>query len=125
MKFGLIKKPAFERIDDRGRFIELLNQHSWESLIIGNMKNGAEMGHHYHNHTILYFYLLSGVVHIKTLNLKNNKKLEYDLKQGQAFIFKPEEVRVITYKTNSQFIILKSPRYDPNNPDLIDYPKDF
>lgn len=121
MKFGKYEKPIFIRSDSRGTFSELVNFGKWESLISGVMKKGAEMGYHYHQYTILFFYLISGEVDIKTLNLKNKKKLFVSLISGEGYIFRPEEVRVIRYKKKSQFLIMKSHKYEEKDPDLIQY----
>lgn len=125
MKFGKIKKPAFQRKDKRGVFSEMVNFGNWKNLITGEMEKGAEMGHHYHKFTIVFYYLLSGKAKIETLNLKTKQKKSTVLKPNQGYVFKPEEVRVITYQQKSQFIMMKSHVYNKNSPDLIDYPKDF
>ena len=68
VKFGKIEKPEFVREDARGVFKEMLSFGDWKNLITGTMKKGAEMGHHYHNHTIVFFMVLEGSVEIKTFN---------------------------------------------------------
>lgn len=125
MKFGKQENPVFVRIDQRGQFNELVNSGEWQSLVFGSMKPGAVMGRHYHNHTVIYFYLICGKAKIETLNLKTAKKVSALLDSGQGYIFRPEEVRIINYLESSKFLLMKSHRYDPQNPDLIDYNKDF
>ena len=124
MKFGKIKQPIYSRSDKRGVFFELISFGKWETLIIGKMKKGAQMGHHYHQKTIVFYYLLSGRVKIITLNLKNNKKCINFLNSHQGYIFRPEEVRIIKYEKNSRFIMLKSKKYNEKQPDLIKFEKE-
>ena len=83
------------------------------------------MGHHYHRYTVIYYYLLSGCADIKMLNIKTGGKSEDCLSPGEGYIFRPEEVRVIRYREESSFLMMKSHRYDPEAPDLIDYKDDF
>ncbi len=125
MKFGKQANPVFVRNDHRGEFKELVNFGEWRSLITGSMNAGAVMGRHYHNYTVLYFHLLSGAVEVKTLNRNTGEKVSLHLYPGEGYIFRPEEIRVILYLENSRFLILKSHPYDPQNPDLIEYPEDF
>jgi dTDP-4-dehydrorhamnose 3,5-epimerase-like enzyme len=119
--FGLIQSPAFIREDDRGRFEELINVGVWESLIHGTMQKDAVMGHHYHADTILFFYLLEGTARITTVDVTTTDRREYMLEAGQGFLFRPSEARAIQYLEDARFLILKSRRYDPENPDLIPY----
>jgi len=125
MNFGKQEKPIFVRADQRGEFKELINSGKWESLISGNMKKGSIMGRHYHKYTNVYFHLLSGKVAIKTLDIKTGEKKTDSLEANQGYIFKPQEVRVIEYLEDGQFLMMKSHRYDPKEPDLIDYKEDF
>lgn len=125
MKYGKISKPIFKRRDKRGDFLEVVNYGRWESLIVGKMKKGTEMGHHYHKYTKVLFYLIKGAAKIKTFNLKTKETKEISLSSGLGYLFKPEEVRIIKYKKASRFLMLKSHAYNFQKPDLIDYQKEF
>lgn len=125
MKYGKINKPIFKRQDKRGDFLEVVNYGQWESLIVGKMKKGAEMGHHYHKYTKVFFYLIKGETEVRTLNLKSKKINKATLFSNMGYLFKPEEVRIIKYKKASRFLMLKSHVYDPQNPDLIDCQEKF
>jgi quercetin dioxygenase-like cupin family protein len=121
LSFGPIRAPVFVRKDARGTFEELLNTGRWESLIMGRMNKGAVMGNHYHRHTVLFFHLMEGSARITTIDMETKARAEYSLKAGEGFIFRPSEARAITYLADSRFLILKSHRFDPSSPDLIDY----
>jgi hypothetical protein len=120
MKFGKIDRPEFVREDRRGVFKEMLTFGEWRSLITGSMKKGSEMGHHYHRHTIVYVLLLSGEAEIKTQNTMTQETKKDTLTSGQAYVFRPEENRVISYRSDSEFVLMKSHAYDSKNPDLIE-----
>jgi len=121
LPFGVIQAPAFVRKDSRGTFEEILNVGRWESLICGSMDKGAAMGHHYHAHTVVFFYLLEGSSHIITVDVPSNHRNEFTIRAGQGFLFRPSEARVITHLEPVRFLMMKSHRFDPKAPDLIEY----
>lgn len=125
MNFGKQKEPIFIRKDSRGEFKELLNSGKWQSLATGTMEKDAAMGYHYHKYTVVYFHLLSGKACIKTFNIETGEKASDMLNAGEGYVFRPEEVRIIKYLERSRFLLMKSHRYDPENPDLIAYNEDF
>lgn len=119
--FGLFNGPIFEREDKRGTFSELVNTGTWESLVHCRMKTGAVMGNHYHDHTIVLIYLLEGAAEVKTVDVRSGEARETPVKASQGYVFRPEEARVIRYLQESTVLLMKSHRYDPDDPDLIDY----
>ena len=119
--FGLFQGPIFEREDERGTFAELVNTGTWESLVHCQMKAGAVMGNHYHDHTIVLIYLLEGAAEVKTVGVRSGEVRETSVKAFQGYVFRPEEARVIRYLQESTVLLMKSHRYDPDDPDLIDY----
>lgn len=120
--FGLIERPVYLRRDARGTFEELINTGTWESVIAGRMAPGAVMGHHYHAHTIVCFYLLEGRAEIVTVDVHTKARNTCTITAGQGFVFRPSEARAIRHLEEVQYLLLKSHRYDPAAPDLIDYP---
>jgi hypothetical protein len=119
--FGLVAKPVFVRSDGRGTFGELINSGRWESLIHGVMKRGSVLGHHYHAHTIVCYWLLEGRARITTVEVNTQARYECSIDAGQGFVFRPSEARTIEHLEDSRFVMLKSHRFDPAAPDLIDY----
>jgi mannose-6-phosphate isomerase-like protein (cupin superfamily) len=119
--FGVVPTPAFVRSDGRGTFEELVNSGRWESLLHGRMRRGAVLGHHYHHHTIVAYFLLDGVARVTTRDVGTGERREYPLGAGQGFVFRPIEARTIEHLEDSRFVMLKSHRYDPAAPDLIEY----
>lgn len=119
--FGLFQGPLFEREDERGTFSELVNTGTWESLVHCRMTAGAVMGNHYHDHTIVLIYLLEGSAEVKTVDVQSGETREAPVTASQGYVFRPGEARLIRYIQDSTVLLMKSHRYDPDDPDLIDY----
>ncbi len=109
--------PSFERKDERGAFQEVLNGGRWEALIRGNMKPGAVMGNHYHKRTLVFFYLVDGLAKIKTVHVESGATDEFQLSSGNGVILRINESHAIRFLKESEFIMLKSEKYDSNDPD--------
>jgi dTDP-4-dehydrorhamnose 3,5-epimerase-like enzyme len=115
-------KPSFERNDERGFFQEVLNEGHWENLIRGRMNSGAVIGNHYHKKTVVFFYLTKGSVRIKTVNVENGVRDDFYLHENQGVLLKVNESHAIRFLEESEFIMLKSLRYDSNDPDTFGFP---
>jgi quercetin dioxygenase-like cupin family protein len=109
--------PSFERCDERGAFQEVLNDGRWEALIRGSMKPGAVMGNHYHKHTVIFFYLTAGAATVKTAHVETGETDEFQLKSGEGAILRINESHAIRFLKESEFIMLKSQKYDSDDPD--------
>lgn len=114
--------PTFERNDHRGLFQEVLNGGSWESLIFGRMKAEGVLGNHYHKKTVIFFFLTKGAVEIKTINVTTEARDAFSLKQGQGVMLGTFESHEIRFMEESEFIMLKSVQYDPEDPDTFSFP---
>lgn len=55
---------AFE--DDRGQITDLLASESINAVTLVTIKRGAVRGNHFHEHTVQWNYVLSGVVEVRT-----------------------------------------------------------
>lgn len=119
--FGLVERAVFVREDARGLFTEVVNTGTWESLIVGDMVKGSVIGHHYHAHTTVLYYLMEGAARIVTVNVRTRERRELALQAGQGYVFRPEEARAITHEDDVRFVLMKSQRFDPAAPDLIEY----
>jgi quercetin dioxygenase-like cupin family protein len=117
-----ILTPSFERKDDRGTFQEVLNDGSWEALICGRMNPDAVLGNHYHKKTVIFFYLASGSARITTIHVEKEDKDVFFLKSGQGVILSTNESHAIRFIEESDFVMLKSLRYDPADPDTYPFP---
>lgn len=114
--------PSFDRKDDRGTFQEVLNGGHWEALIRGTMKPGAVMGNHYHRKTAIFLYLISGATQIKTVHVDTGVKDQFLLTAGHGVVLGTDESHAIRFLEDSEFIMLKSHKYDPEDPDTFVYP---
>ncbi len=116
-----IVKPVFERSDDRGIFREILNVGSWESLVSGAMNPGSVMGNHYHKETVVFFYLLNGSAEINTIHIESGIKDKFKLNAQQGVLLKPYESHAVMFTQSSEFLMLKSIKYDPADPDTYHF----
>ncbi len=119
-----IIKPSFTRSDTRGVLTEILNGGHWESILNGDMKPGAVMGNHYHNDTVVFFYLTSGAVTVKTIDVQTGERDTFRLGTNEGVMLHTNESHAIHFDEQSGFIMLKSKLYDPQNPDTFAYPVD-
>ena len=115
-------KPTFVRKDQRGDFIEIVNEGPWETIIHGTMEAGAEMGNHYHREARAYFYIVSGKAEIRMRHRFDDTVQKIVLHPGEGVYFLPYEIHVVHYLEKSDFIFLKSYRYTDDQPDM--YPGD-
>ena len=117
-----IVEPGFVRTDERGSFVEILNEGHWENLICGRMNPGAVLGHHYHRKTTIFFFLQSGSARIRLIHVETRQTKEVSLKANQGIVLETNESHAIRFIESSDFLMLKSRRYDPEDPDTISYP---
>jgi dTDP-4-dehydrorhamnose 3,5-epimerase-like enzyme len=119
MKRHAIHSPAFRREDDRGELLEILDQGSWTSLLSGRMKPGSVMGNHYHKITNIFFFLTRGSAQVSTVHAQTGERDRFRLEPRQGVMLEPGESHAIRFLEESEFIMLKSRRYDPADPDTF------
>jgi len=117
-----ILQPAFVRNDERGMFMEVLNDGHWESLLRGRMHRDAVIGNHYHKETTIYFFVSQGSVAIKTVDVHTGQKDSFQLQAGQGVMLAVDESHAIRFLEESEFIMLKSQCYDAASPDTFPFP---
>ncbi|HMK36117.1 MAG TPA: hypothetical protein VK463_13675 [Desulfomonilaceae bacterium] len=114
--------PGFERTDGRGVFREILNDGQWHSLISGTMNPNAVMGNHYHKRTVIFFYVTRGSVRIKTVHVETSATDEFVLSAHQGVFLQVNESHAINFLEESEFLMLKSLPYNPDDPDTYAFP---
>lgn len=117
IKSARLIKPTFERLDDRGTFIEALNDGNWKNVSFGTMKKEAVMANHYHKKTEVFFFLTSGSAKVDTINVKTKETESFVLKPKEGVIFKVNYSHAIRYLEDSTFVMGKSVEYNPDDPD--------
>ena len=117
-----ILPTTFERNDERGVFREILNKGRWEALIAGRMNPQAVIGNHFHKKTVIFFHIANGAARIKTINVETGKRDDFLLHTGQGVVLPVNESHAIRFLEESDFIMLKSLKYDPADPDTFDFP---
>jgi len=116
-----ILEPIYTRQDDRGLFQEVIRGYTWQSVIVGHMHKGSEMGHHYHLETILFFYITNGTVAITTEHVKTGERKHLDLIESQGVLLETNQAHIIRFLRETNFLLLKSSSYNPENPDTYEY----
>jgi dTDP-4-dehydrorhamnose 3,5-epimerase-like enzyme len=117
-----IIRPTFTRQDERGTLHEILNGGEWRSVVQGEMNVGAVMGNHYHQKTLVFFFLLSGHARVITLDIHSREREQFDLTAMEGVIFPVNVSHSVTFIEHGQYLMLKSLPYDPQNPDTYAYP---
>lgn len=116
-----ILTPSFERLDSRGKFVEVLSGGPWESLFWGRMQPGAVLGNHYHRRTQVFLFLVEGSARIDLVDVDTGVRRGHGLRANEGVILKVNESHAIRFLEESTFIMLKSRRYDPGDPDTYEY----
>lgn len=117
--------PArYQRADARGLFVEVIAEGTWETVIHGKMHAGAVLGNHYHLRTRIYFYLTSGEAEVHVVRIKDAAKHSFTLTQGNGTYLDCGEAHALKFTKPSEFIMVKSCRHDPLDPDIFPYEVD-
>jgi dTDP-4-dehydrorhamnose 3,5-epimerase-like enzyme len=114
--------PRFERRDNRGVFREIVSGFPAGTVVCGRMNAGAVMGNHYHRRTRVFFYVLVGSADVATVNVETGAKEKFGLAANQGVFFEPGVSHAIRFREDSEFLMLKSEPYDPEDPDTIEFP---
>jgi quercetin dioxygenase-like cupin family protein len=117
--------PTFQRRDGRGLFVEALNGGPWETLVFGTMKRDAELGHHYHKKTEFFFCLTKGRAEVAILHAETRERERLLIEAPQGVRLRVNESHAIRFLEDSDFIMLKSQRYDPDDHDTFAHPVEF
>jgi hypothetical protein len=114
--------PGFERRDARGVFREVLNGFGAQTLVTGTMRDGAVMGNHYHRKTRVFFFLSRGGASVRTVHVETGARDEFRLGANEGVFLEPHESHAIRFDAESDFVMLKSLPYDPEDPDTYEHP---
>ncbi len=114
-----VRGVVFRREDERGSFVEVINAGPWESLAYGRMQAGAVMGRHYHEKTRIYLFVQSGDVEIETRDLATGAEGRFELAGGQGVLLPEMSYHEIRFRTESDYLLLKSRAYDADDSDTF------
>ena len=116
-----ILTPGFVRHDARGTFAEVLNDGSWESVIVAEMHPSAVLGHHYHKRTDVFLYLRSGRATVTEVTVASGALRRRALAAGEGVWLHAHVAHAIRFEEESSVLLLKSRRYDAADPDTYEY----
>jgi dTDP-4-dehydrorhamnose 3,5-epimerase-like enzyme len=117
-----VLRPRFERRDSRGVFREIVSGFPAGTVVCGRMGAGAVMGNHYHRRTRVFFYLLAGRAGVRTVDIETGHLDKFLLGENQGVFLEPGESHAIRFLVDSEFLMLKSLPYDPQDPDTFAHP---
>ena len=117
-----VSAPTARRVDSRGTLTEIVNSGTWRSLLLGEMKDGAVVGNHYHHETTVFIYLISGAARVELRDAETGARSGYDLTAGFGTQLETGVSHAIRFLQPSRYIILKSKPYDPGDPDTFFLP---
>ena len=103
-----ILQPSFRRTDERGTFLEVLNNGHWESLIYGQMHSGAVIGNHYHRKTEIFFFLTKGSARIDIIHVEQGKRRRLSLQANHGVLLKTFESHAVRFLEESEFTLQSS-----------------
>lgn len=114
-------KPTFEYEDERGILREVIRRDNYRQLNEAIRHKGQNHGLHYHKTNEELFYIISGKVQVKIINVKTKKKTEFIANATEGFIIEPYEVHDIHYLEDTIFIVLHSLPFNKDNSDIHIY----
>ena len=83
------------------------------------MGAGAVMGNHYHRKTRVFFHLLSGRAGVRTVDIETGRQDKFLLGENEGVFLEPGESHAIRFLVDSEFLMMKSRPYDPQDPDTF------
>ena len=84
-----------ERVDHRGRFVEIISEGSWQSIIHGEMNEGSVLGNQYHSVTRIYIYVIYGCAEVDFVDVGNGQKHRVGLTNGKGTYIEPGTICVM------------------------------
>ena len=110
-----------EHVDHRGRFVEIISEGSWQSIIHGEMNEGSVLGNQYHAVTRIYIYIICGCADVDLVDIGNGEKRRVHLTDGKGTYIEPGTSHAVRFREPTEFILLKSQPYDPSGADRFPY----
>lgn len=111
-------KPNFIRRDKRGIFVEVCRGNQWKQLNFFTIKKGFVRGGHYHKRTKELFYVIGGRCILKILNIKNQKREEFIVKENDAFVINPYKTHYLKALVDTEIVVLLSLPHSKAMPDM-------
>lgn len=116
-------RPTYVREDARGLFVEIVSTGPWETVVTGTMRAGAVLGRHYHRRTRALLFLTRGAARVEIADVATGDRHSARVAPHQGVYLEPDQAHAIHFEAESDFILLKSRRYTPDDPDT--FPFDF
>lgn len=113
--------PLEERVDERGRLIELFKSQSFGQVFVSTTKGGITRGNHYHHTKVEKFFVVKGDAVIRFRQIEGDEVLEYPVsgEKPEVLDIPPGYTHSIENITDEELIVLfwANEPFDPQNPD--------
>ena len=76
-------------------------------------------GGHYHKQTREFFYVLSGKLFLKVIQVNNKNTVSYVFNEGQCFEILPGEQHYMLFEQDTILVTLYSKSFSKSNPDTF------
>ena len=113
---------SYVREDERGLFVEAINAGPWETVITGRMCAGGVLGDHYHKKTRMFFFLTTGRADVEVVHVSTGARQKCHLATHEGVYLEPNQAHAIRFAATSTFVLLKSIRYNEDDPDTFPFP---
>ena len=109
--------PYIQKIDDRGGFWGITQDH-WAE--VNFIETGAEQvrGQHYHKETRELFFIIEGEIEVVIDSLQSGEHTEMVVTKGDVFIIEPYELHTFRTRTEAKWLNMLSKRHEPQDPDF-------
>ncbi|MFQ5413497.1 MAG: hypothetical protein ACE5E6_03465 [Phycisphaerae bacterium] len=116
-----VHTPTYERVDDRGRLVEVLSEGAWQAILYGSMNAGAVLGNHYHKETTIYFHVIKGCAHIDIVGVASGARRSLTVRAGEGTYLNVNDAHAIHFPEPSECLMARSRRFDPTAPDTYPF----
>ncbi len=104
-------------IQERGELALIEDGKSFQHLAYFSLKKGAGYyrGGHYHRNKVEHFYMVSGIIRVRLVDLDTGKRSEVTLKEGQRVTIYPHSAHRFEAEEEAQVIEYYDLVYDPED----------
>lgn len=121
--FGNFKPPYFYFIDERGKFIGILQGGKWKEVNYIESSKGSIRGNHYHKETKECFFIIEGRIRVSLLDLVSNLRRVFIVKKGDILLVNPNTLHTFEVLEDSKWINMLSKTMNHGSKDFHRMPQ--
>lgn len=120
--FGNLKPPYFNFVDERGKFIGIVQGEEWKEINYIESSKGSIRGNHYHKETKECFFIIEGRIRVSLHDLVSNSKRIFIVKKGDILIINTNTLHTFETLVNSKWINMLSKPMNEGSKDFYRLP---